>query len=181
MQHAVIYICSLVYTMNNYNNNQRYSHIKNLLCHDFLFNLFSWTQMASSKESHYGTCEGPIVGVDRIFVAWHVDPEWQVTMVPCLWKTLEIQRGTEPENGNLEEVPNLAIILLLKFHVPFPWCICYVREILDICAVFSLKSPSYLPPSHLFPNPKHVRSIEINPSTHNPSTCGVGIRQVGLQ
>ena len=141
--------------MNNYNNNQRYSHIKNLLFHDFLFHLFSWTPMASSKQSHYGTCEGPIVGVDRIFVAWHVDTEWRVTMVPCLWKTLEIQRGTEPENGNLEEVPNLAIILLLEFHVPFPWCICYVPEIL-----FSLKSPSYLPPSTLYRRIEKMPALE---------------------
>ena len=77
----------------------------------------SWTPVASSKQSHYGTCEGPIVGVDRIFVAWQFgnteENEGRKLRPLFMIHTLEIQWGTEPEHGKLEEIPNMAII---------PWC-----------------------------------------------------------
>ena len=106
----------------------------------------SWTPVTSSKQSHYGTCEGPIVGVDRIFVAWQFgnteENEGRKLRPLFIIHTLEIQCGTEPEHGKPgrdSEHGNHSMM----FHVPCRWCICYIWEI--------LKSPSYLPPSTWYP------------------------------
>ena len=155
-QYAVLHNCSLVCTMKNYNNNQRSAHTKNLLfLMTFSSTSSSWTPVASSKQSHYGTCEGPIVGVDRIFVAWqfgNTEENEGRKLLPCLWFTpwkSNAERNLNMEN--LEEIPNMAII---------PWC-----------SMFHFVS-SHHPIFHL-----PLATLQRYPS----STCGVGIRQVGLQ
>lgn len=163
-QYAVLYNCSLAFTMKNYNNKQRSAHTKNRL---FLMTFSStsfqlnssgkqqtkslWHVWRSHSRSRPHIC--------RLTVWKHRRKRGTEIASMFVIRTLEIQWGTEPEHGKLEEIPNMAII---------PWWSMFHFDVFFTSGRFSSHHPIFHLP---------LGTLQRYPS----STCGVGIRQVGLQ
>lgn len=152
--------------MKHYKNNQRSAHTKNRLSfNDFLFHFFqlnsSGKQQTKSLWHVWRSHSRSRPHICRLTV-WKHRRKRGTEIAPIIYDshTLEIQWGTEPEHGKLEEIPNMAII---------PWCSMFH---VDGVFVTSGRFSSHHPIFHL-----PLGTLQRYPS----STCGVGIRQVGLQ